>query len=92
MNIRLFKPSFGKEELDSIKDCLDKSWVGLGPKVNQFESEWKKYLGCESAYALNSATAALHLSLAVFKFKPGKKVLVPSMTFRRQHRLCYITA
>ena len=81
MNIRLFKPSFGKEELDSIKDSLDKSWVGLGPKVNQFESEWKKYLGCESAYALNSATAALHLSLAVFKFKPGKKVLVPSMTF-----------
>ena len=32
MNIRLFKPSFGKEELDSIKDCLDKSWVGLGLK------------------------------------------------------------
>ena len=81
MNIRLFKPSFGKEELDSIKDSLDKSWVGLGPKVNQFESEWKKYLGCKKAYALNSATAALHLSLAVFKFKAGKKVLVPSMTF-----------
>ena len=81
MNIRLFKPSFGYEELESIKDSLDRSWVGLGPKVNQFENEWKKFLGCETAYALNSATAALHLSLAVFKFKPGKKVLVPSMTF-----------
>ena len=63
MNIRLFKPSFGKEELDSIKDCLDKSWVGLGPKVNQFESEWKKYLGCESAYATFFNLAFLSSSL-----------------------------
>lgn len=81
MNIRLFKPSFGTEELASIKDAIDRSWVGLGPRVNEFESMWMNYLGCESAYALNSATAALHLALAVFRFKTGKKVLVPSMTF-----------
>ena len=81
MNIRLFKPSFNDEELASIKEALDRSWVGLGPKVNEFESKWMNHLNCNSAYALNSATAALHLSLAVFRFEKGKKVLVPSMTF-----------
>jgi perosamine synthetase len=81
MNIRLFKPSLGEEELNSIKESFDRSWIGLGPKVNEFEKAWENYLGCEMAVALNSATAALHLALKVFNFPEGKKVLVPSLTF-----------
>ena len=81
MNIRLFKPSVGKEELENIKDAFERSWIGLGPRVNEFEEEWKKFIGCNAAIALNSATAALHLALRVFGFPEGKKVLVPSLTF-----------
>jgi perosamine synthetase len=81
MNIRLFKPSLGQEELDAVKDAFDRSWVGLGPKVEEFERAWELHLGCAEAVALNSATAALHLALAVFRFPPGKKVLVPALTF-----------
>ncbi|HAF30842.1 MAG TPA: UDP-4-amino-4-deoxy-L-arabinose-oxoglutarate aminotransferase [Bacteroidales bacterium] len=81
MNIRLFKPSLGEEELQAIKEAFDRSWVGLGPKVNEFEQEWAKFTGSEVAIALNSATAALHLALACFGFPEGKKVLVPSLTF-----------
>jgi len=81
MNIRLFKPSIGEEELNSIKESFDRSWIGLGPKVNEFEKAWENYLGCKMAIALNSATAALHLALKVFGFPEGKKVLVPSLTF-----------
>jgi len=81
MNIRLFKPSLGQEELNSIKEAFDRSWVGLGPKVAEFEEEWARFVGAESAIGLNSATAALHLALAVFRFPEGKKVLVPSLTF-----------
>ena len=81
MNIRLFKPSLGKEELDNIKEAFERSWIGLGPNVNEFEEQWAKFLGAKSAIGLNSATAALHLALAVFNFPKGKKVLVPSLTF-----------
>ena len=81
MNIRLFKPSLGKEELHEIKKAFDRSWIGLGPNVNQFEKEWQEFTGSKIAIGLNSATAALHLALAVFKFPEGKKVLVPSLTF-----------
>lgn len=81
MNIRLFKPSLGKEELQAIKEAFDRSWVGLGPKVAEFEEEWRKFIGCEMAVGVNSATAALHLALACFRFPEGKKVLVPSLTF-----------
>lgn len=81
MNIRLFKPSLGDEELQAIKEAFDRSWVGLGPKVAEFEEEWRKFIGCEMAVGVNSATAALHLALACFRFPEGKKVLVPSLTF-----------
>lgn len=81
MNIRLFKPSLGEEELLAVKEAFDREWIGLGPNVNKLEEEWEKHLGCAEAIGLNSATAALHLSLALFRFPAGKKVLVPSMTF-----------
>lgn len=81
MNIRLFKPSLGEEELNSIREAFDREWIGLGPNVSLFEEEWEKFVGCKEAIGVNSATAALHLALAVFGFPAGKKVLVPSMTF-----------
>jgi perosamine synthetase len=81
MNIRLFKPSIGEEELQEIKNSFDKSWIGLGPKVSQFEKNWQEFVGVKNAIALNSATAALHLAVKLFNFEKGKKILVPSMTF-----------
>ena len=81
MNIRLFKPSLGEKELANIKDAFERSWIGLGPKVNEFEKKWAEFIGVETAIGLNSATAALHLALRVFGFPEGKKVLVPSLTF-----------
>lgn len=81
MNIRLFKPALGDEELAAIKEAFDRSWVGLGPNVNEFEKQWAAFTGAEIAIGLNSATAALHLALAVFNFPEAKKVLVPSLTF-----------
>ncbi len=81
MNIRLFKPSLGQEELDNIKDAFDRGWIGLGPKVAEFEQKWAEFIGCRVAIGLNSATAALHLALRCFGFAEGKKVLVPSLTF-----------
>lgn len=81
MCIRLFKPSVGKAELQNIKEAFQRSWIGLGPKVNEFEQKWAEFIGCKVAFGLNSATAALHLALTVFGFPQGKKVLVPALTF-----------
>lgn len=81
MNVRLFKPSVGEEELEMIRQAFGRSWIGLGPMVEQFEKEWATYSEAEAAIGVNSATAALHLALAAFRFPEGSKVLVPSLTF-----------
>ena len=81
MEIRLFKPSVGQEELDNIKDVFNRAWLGLGPLVSEFEKEWTAYIGSASSIGVNSGTAALHLAVGAFGFKPGSKVLVTALTF-----------
>jgi len=81
MDIRLFKPSIGKKELENIKKVFDREWLGLGPMVSEFENKWTEYIGCKKSIGVNSATAALHLALKAFHFPKGKKVLVPAITF-----------
>lgn len=81
MTIRLFKPSVGQEELDNLRGVFERAWLGLGPLVSEFEEEWSRYVGCGMSVGVNSATAALHLALTAFHFPPGKKVLVPAITF-----------
>jgi perosamine synthetase len=80
-NIRLFKPSIGNDELDSIKKVFKKSWIGYGEQVQIFEKEWSKFFNVKHSIAVNSCTAALHLALLCNDFKKGKKVLVPAITF-----------
>lgn len=79
--IRLFKPSVGKEELSNIKKVFKSSWLGYGPLVNKFEKKFAKYIGTKYAVAVNSGTAALHLSILCNNFPPKKKILVPAITF-----------
>ena len=81
MNIRLFKPSVGREELENLKKVFDRAWLGNGPTVLEFENAWSKYIGSGISVGVNSATAALHLALTAFHFPEGKKVLVPAITF-----------
>ena len=81
MQIRLFKPSVGEEELANIRAVFERAWLGLGPTVAEFEKEWSQYIGATNSVGVNSGTAALHLALTAFDFPRGAKVLVPAMTF-----------
>lgn len=75
------KPSIGQLEIDSAIDCLKSGWIGTGPKVQQFENEFKEYVGAPYAAAMGSCTAALHLALQELNLPKGSEVIVPTMTF-----------
>ncbi|MCJ7581981.1 MAG: DegT/DnrJ/EryC1/StrS family aminotransferase [Candidatus Aminicenantes bacterium] len=74
-------PAIEQPEIDEVVDSLKSGWLGTGPKVHRFEEMFKRYKGTKHAVALNSCTAALHLSLAAIGISPGDEVLVPTMTF-----------
>src|SRR5258705_8673754 len=70
------------EELRAAIDrVLDSGWFALGPEVEAFEDSFAKYLGCKYCVALNSGTAALHLSLLALGIGPGDEVITVPHTF-----------
>jgi dTDP-4-amino-4,6-dideoxygalactose transaminase len=42
-----------------ISDCLDRSWISMGPKVELLEQEFAKLMGCKYAVATSSGTSSL---------------------------------
>ncbi|MBU6415269.1 DegT/DnrJ/EryC1/StrS family aminotransferase [Patescibacteria group bacterium] len=74
-------PHIGQPEIDEVVASLKSGWLGTGPKVKQFEEMFRAYKGTEYALALNSCTAALHLSMLAIGVGPGDEVIVPAMTF-----------
>jgi dTDP-4-amino-4,6-dideoxygalactose transaminase len=74
-------PFIGEEEIAEVADSLRSGWVTTGPKVQRFEQEFAAYTGARHAVAVNSCTAALHVSLAALGVGPGDEVIVPTLTF-----------
>ena len=75
------QPDLHKEETTEIIKTLKSKWIGSGPKVKLFEKKIEEYTGAKFARAVNSCTAALHLSLIASGIKQGDEVIVPSFTF-----------
>lgn len=74
-------PLIEKAEVREILDSIRTGWVGTGPKVKLFEEMFARYKNVRHAVAVNSCTAALHLSMLALGIKPGDEVIVPAMTF-----------
>ena len=75
------QPIIEQPEIDEVVASLKSGWLGTGPKVHKFEEMFKDYKGIKYTIALNSCTAALHLSLLAIGIKSGDEVIVPTMTF-----------
>jgi len=78
--IKLSKSSIGSEEKEAVLRVLDNEYLGMGPKVEEFEQGLTKFFGRKSTAVVNG-TAALQLALEACKFKKGSEVLVPSLTY-----------
>ena len=74
-------PLIGEEEKREVLDCLETGWLGTGPKVARFEQDFRAYKQAAFAVAMNSCTAALHLSILAADIGPGDEVITTPLTF-----------
>ncbi len=74
-------PQIENQEIEEVLECFRRRWIGTGPKVHQFESDFAIYKGARHAIALNSCTAALHLAMLSTGIGPGDEVITTPMTF-----------
>jgi len=77
------EPQIEQAEIKEVVDTMESHWLGTGPKVAQFESDFADYRNIDKSKvaALNSGTAALHLALLASGVGKGDEVIVPAMTF-----------
>jgi dTDP-4-amino-4,6-dideoxygalactose transaminase len=74
-------PAIEEDEIAEVVATLRSGWIGTGPRVARFEEMFREYIGARHAIAVNSCTAALHLSMVVAGVGPGDEVITTPMTF-----------
>lgn len=80
--IPLSIPNFEGNELKYVTDAVAQGWVSTGGAyITQLEKMMSEYLHTEDAAAVQSGTAALHLSMLECGVGYGDLVIVPTLTF-----------
>ena len=76
-----YQPLIEEDEIKEVVDTLKSGWLTMGPKTIEFEKLIAEYTGAKHAIAVNSCTAALHLSLIVLGIGKGDEVITTLFTF-----------
>lgn len=76
-------PQIKRAEIDEVVACMESTWLGTGPRVHRFEREFSEYKGVAPSHvaAVNSCTAALHVSMVAADIEPGAEVITTPLTF-----------
>ncbi len=76
-------PLVCKDEINEVVSVMESGWLGTGPKVAQFEADFARYKNIPptNSAAVNSCTAALHVSMIAAGLKEGDEVITTPMTF-----------
>ncbi len=74
-------PDITQEEIDEVVDTLKSGWITTGPKTKLFEEKIAEYCNTSKTVALNSATAAMEMTLRLLGIGPGDEVITCAYTY-----------
>jgi perosamine synthetase len=74
------RPDVRTAEGTAVLDVLHSGWLSQGPRTKALEDAFARFVGVEHAVALSNGTAGLY-ALYASLFRPGDKVIVPTLTF-----------
>ncbi|HEY9036607.1 MAG TPA: DegT/DnrJ/EryC1/StrS family aminotransferase [Pseudomonadales bacterium] len=76
-------PLIGQEEIDEVVATMQSGWLGTGPRVAAFEKAFAEYKSSSASHAaaVNSCTAALHVSMVASQLESGDEVITTPLTF-----------
>lgn len=75
------KQHIDNDDIEGILETLKSDFLTQGPKVNEFENKFAKYIGVKYAVAVSNATSALHLSVLAKSLKKNEAVITSPITF-----------
>lgn len=80
-NIPFSPPDISDVEIEEVVKALKSGWITTGPKTKEFEKRIAEYVGVDRAVCLNSATAAMELTLRILGVGPGDEVITSAYTY-----------
>lgn len=80
-NIPFSPPDVTDEEIEEVIKAMKSGWITTGPRTKEFEKRIAKYVGVNKAVCLNSATAAMELTLRILGIGPGDEVITSAYTY-----------
>ena len=80
-NIPFSPPDMTEAEANEVREAILSGWITTGPKTKEFERLIAICCQTKKAVALNSATAAMELTLRVLGVGPDDEVIVPAYTY-----------
>ena len=81
MNISFSPPYISQIEIDEVVDTLKSGWITTGAKTKKLESEISNFLNTNRTCCLNSATAAMEMTLRLLGVKSGDEVITCAYTY-----------
>ena len=69
------------EDIQAVIETLQSDFLTQGPKVEEFERKFARYIGAAYAVAVCNGTAALHLAALALGVQPGVRVITTPITF-----------
>ncbi len=80
-NIAFSPPDITDAEIQEIVKVMKSGWITTGPRTKEFEQKIAEYVGVNKAVCLNSATAAMELTLRILGIGPGDEVITSAYTY-----------
>lgn len=74
-------PDITNIEIQEVINALKSGWITTGPRTKEFEKRIAEYIGVNRAVCLNSATAAMELTLRILGVGPGDEVITSAYTY-----------
>lgn len=81
MNISFSPPDISDIEINEVVDTLKSGWITTGPKTKLLEKKIAEYVHTPRAACLNSATAAMELTLRLLGVGTGDEVITSAYTY-----------
>ncbi len=74
-------PDISEIEINEVIDTLKSGWITTGPKTKRFEQLLADFCNTKRVATLNSATAAMELTLRLLGVGPGDEVITCAYTY-----------
>lgn len=81
MRIEFSPPDITQLEIDEVVDTLKSGWITTGPKTKRLEQELSVFTNTDKTVCLNSATAAMELTLRLLGVGAGDEVITCAYTY-----------